>query len=115
MIPFQMQNHCQMNSMCGPYPTQEGIRQVTDVEIVWKDPGPSRRGPGVRQGGIWIDRLRPLMHHPGRWAVVDTKDSIQKASGTAAQLRGPKAKIPAGKWEFAAREGEVFARYVGPE
>lgn len=87
---------------------------MTDTEIMWKDPGPSRRGFGSTPG-VWQDRLRPLMHHPGRWAVVHTSDTAQKASGMAASLRSPKAKIPAGKWEFQARLGEVFARYVGPE
>jgi hypothetical protein len=47
--------------------------------------------------------------------MVRTADTTQKASGMAASLRKDNAKIPAGKWEFAARSGEVFARYVGPE
>lgn len=82
-------------------------------EIIWKEPPPRARGFG--RGGIWMDRLRPLMHHPGRWAVVYETDSVQKASGMAASLRGPKASRPAGKWEITARGNEVFARYVGPE
>jgi hypothetical protein len=58
-----------------------------------------------------------MMHHPGRWAVVykSPDGKSQKASGMAAALRGDKTKKPAGKWEFSARQGEVFARYIGPE
>jgi hypothetical protein len=62
-----------------------------------------------------VELLTPLLQHPGKWAMVRTADTTQKASGMAASLRKDNAKIPAGKWEFAARSGEVFARYVGPE
>lgn len=82
----------------------------------FRDP-PTRAGGtrGPAATGIWIDLLTPLVHHPGKWAMVRTADDAQKASGMAASLRKENAKIPAGKWEFAARQGEVFARYIGPE
>lgn len=92
---------------------------MTDIpsgEIEWREPGPSRRGLGSSPG-VWIDRLKPLMHHPGRWAVVYKAEDGKtgKATGMAAALRGNKTKKPAGKWDFSARQGEVFARYIGPE
>jgi hypothetical protein len=91
--------------------------------IVWKEPGPSARGTSLSQVGVWMDRLSPLVAHPGRWALVHTaelqegaKGSLSsKGSGIAAQLRSGKARIPEGKWEFTSRQGEVYARYVGPE
>lgn len=89
--------------------------QKTDA-IQWKDPAPSKRGFGSK-AGVWVDRLQPLLQHPGRWAVVYKAEDgkAQKASGMAASLRGDKTRKPAGKWEFTARADEVFARYIGPE
>ena len=105
--------------------TKPGVPQVgalhvpqdpdpTAGEIEWRDPGPSRRGFGAR-GGVWVDRLRPLMDHPGRWAVVYKTDKQTKASGMAAALRQGKTRKPEGKWDIRSRGLEVFAQYVGPE
>lgn len=98
--------------------------QATDAAptqaITWKEPGPSLRGQGLRAApGKWVELLKPLLAHPGRWAVVYTAEGegklSQKASGQAAALRSEKTRKPAGKWEFTSRQGEVFARYIGPE
>jgi hypothetical protein len=62
-----------------------------------------------------MEVLAPLVEHPGKWAVVKKAEDNQKASTTAASLRKDTARKPEGKWEFVARQGEVFARYVGPE
>lgn len=88
------------------------------VALDFRDPGPSRRGPAGRRAGVWLETLKPLIHHPGRWAVVRSYEGEKagtQASAAAATLRKPEANIPSGKWEFAARSGELFAKYIGPE
>lgn len=88
----------------------------TTAQPEFRDPPPSRSGGrSAKGGGVWMELLEPLLAHPGRWAIVRKADNVQKASGMAAALRKEGAKIPAGKWEFAARQGDVYARFVGPE
>lgn len=108
--------------MPGTRQPRKGNTQMAEVKadagtIEWRDPAPSRRGFGSGTAGVWIERLKPLTAHAGRWAVIykaeDGKTS--KASGMAASLRGEKTRKPAGKWEFTSRGCEVYARYIGPE
>ena len=95
-------------------PTAQPAEPMAQPEF--RDPPNTRSGArGPRGIGVWVELLTPLIDHPGKWAVVRKTEKPVQASGMAASLRKENAKIPPGKWEFAARQGEVFARYVGPE
>jgi hypothetical protein len=81
----------------------------------WEDPPPRTSGA---PRGVWIERLRPLMEHPNRWAIVAVKPN----AGTAAVLAHALAtryKIPPGRWEFVSRtingEHRVYGRYLGSD
>lgn len=108
-MPRQLPNQKENQTMASP--------------ITWKEPGPSLRGGPGRQPGVWLERLQPLTAHAGRWAVIHTAEATegtkatpaQKASAIASQLKKGKLRAPEGKWEFTSRQGEVFAKYVGPE
>lgn len=120
LIPFPTLTTKKRSSVPLSNPSRKGIAMTATDDafaIEWKDPAPSRRGFGSRPG-VWIERLQPLLSHPGRWAVVyrgEGEKAAQKAAGMAAALRGEKTRKPDGKWDFSARQGEVFARYIGPE
>lgn len=86
------------------------------AEPVWMDPEECATG----ERGKWIRLLTPLMDHPKRWALVDTKPSGKTAATAAMNLRRGVSRHPEGRWEFASRKLEdghsgVFARYLGPE
>ena len=83
-----------------------------DNGVVWEEP------PLPRTKGIWLERLAPLVEHPGEWARVH-ETSSQIARNTAGNLTRGVLMTPPGQWEFAARtvdgKGRVYARYLGPE
>ncbi len=87
---------------------------MTD-EIRWEDPPIVQAGRPYR----WVQVLIPLMDHPKRWAVVETRDSNEKARSTVNSLKHGRFKIPPGRWEFtnSTVDGEhrVYARYLGPD
>jgi hypothetical protein len=82
------------------------------VTIEWREPPDKLRGGG---NGIWFATLEPLMHHPGRWAMVRKCSEKQQAAMLASNLRHGRLRSPGviSEWEFVARGYEVFARYVG--
>lgn len=86
----------------------------TPTEIVWEDPAPRRTGRGG-QFGIWIERLSPLLEHPGRWAVVLESETPSRAYGIAHNLSHHRLRVPPGEWEYTARGNKVYARYLGPD
>jgi type IV secretory pathway TrbF-like protein len=79
--------------------------------IEWRDP-PDTRGGGRKQ---WRELLAPLIERPNAWAMVRAYSTPHQAAQTVWQLRNGRMTRPAGQWEFAARRGEVFARYLGEE
>jgi len=88
----------------------------TDDGTVWEDPSPASR-----QRVPWVDKLVPLLDHPGRWARIHSV-SRPSAWTIVAQLRAGQRARPPGRWEFVARgdrddrrRGHVYARYLGPE
>ncbi len=91
--------------------------------IRWEDP-PPRKQSGAP--GLWMERLTPLLDHPGRWARVHDATSRAAATQTVGRLRGrgaralDRAVIPPGRWEFRAAglpdgSGAIYARYLGPD
>lgn len=90
---------------------------MTDNGIVWEEPKPIT----PRHGNVWLERLLPLMEHPGRWARAGEVNR-SSAWAVARQLTTGIKRRPPGRWEFAARgsddnpaRGYVYARYLGPE
>lgn len=87
---------------------------MSDNGIVWEEPPAP---PTSKQKGKWLRLLRPLVEHPGEWARI--REYTRGASAYAArqQLTSPRAILPPGEWEFAARQkdgkGYLYARYLG--
>ena len=86
------------------------------VEIEFKDPPLGVNGANQ---GIWIERLDPLIDHPGRWAVVHRTQTANAAYAAAAALRAGRLAAPPGRWTFRGATdgtgGAVYVRYDGPE
>jgi hypothetical protein len=78
-------------------------------ETVWEDPPPIKN----RQPGKWVEALEPLKERPGAWARIYDAPSVQSAYSVARNLRHGLAKKPPGQWEFRARDGKIYARYLG--
>lgn len=82
------------------------------AEIAWEDPPAIIKSGGAPQK--WAKLLSPVMERPGCWARIAEYATASVARTTASNLRHRKVVIPDGVWEFVAREGRVYARYVGP-
>jgi hypothetical protein len=54
------------------------------------------------------------MKHPGKWSVLATLETAAKAASAAGHLREPRTPKPEGRWSFASREADVYARFDGP-
>ncbi len=77
------------------------------VEVIWEE-------PGELAGSVWPTRLKPLMEHRARWAMIHEYVNAAAAAAMASQLRrGYIPTVPRGEWEFAARGTKVYARYLG--
>lgn len=89
----------------------------------WADPPPIGGPQDPRS--VWMERLRPLVAHPGKWAVV--KSGLPSTCNAIAnQLRLRQRHVPPGEWEFTVRTfrrgvhvgdrsvGQIYARYIGP-
>ena len=88
----------------------------THFEIVFEDLPP--RGKRGRKGGVWVQRLAPLMDYPGDWARI-ASGPYRNMVRRAWLLNKRKLKMPEGEWEFASRKaeegvGHLYARYIGP-
>lgn len=72
---------------------------------------------GPHGTGIWVERLQPLLAHPGRWAEVYQAETPHRAGNIVQSLRIRRVRIPRPdeSWSFAQRDLRVFARYDGPE
>lgn len=81
-------------------------------DIEWRDPPSAYSG---RKAGDWANVLLPLMERPGQWAMVRRYENKASCQASAYALRNRRLKYPAGSWEFVARDGELFVRYLGPE
>lgn len=75
----------------------------------WKDPPP----PGSGMRGVWMEILRPLTKHPGRWARIHVADEPELAQHTVSNLNRRLVQIPYpdASWEFVARGCEVYGRF----
>ena len=80
------------------------------MSIEWREPP---AGNDKRGGSQWAKTLEPLRERPTVWAMVRAFGSHNGAAQAVTRLR--KNDNLDGKWEFVARDTEVFARYVGPE
>lgn len=83
---------------------------MTSTEIEWREP-PAK---STQRRTVWAARLTPLLNNPTVWAMVQRCNNDKAATQTVNRLRHAD-NLPPGKWEFAADNDEVFARYVGPE
>lgn len=81
---------------------------MAEVRFVKEIPPPGRHNP-------WMDRLRPLVTHPGRPAEIFIADSAENARDAVKNLNARKVIIPRPDhhWVFTARENVVFAIYKG--
>jgi len=73
--------------------------------------------PPIARGGKYKEIVDSLMEHRGKWAPIERKKDIRQARSFANNIRnGALVDFrPAGTFEAAAREHEVWVRYVGPE
>jgi hypothetical protein len=80
-------------------------------EVDWREPPPKGKGGH----GKWEATLKPLVRHPGRWAMIFRAKTPLQAQQTRENLNQRKVNIPLpdDDWGFAAREQEVFAIYRG--
>lgn len=97
-------------------------RHITKVITpVFGNPPPTRSGTGK---GIWKEILKPLIDHPGEWAVVQEFMTERGADHAAQNLRKSPSAKPDGRWEFTVRsdppdpEAEkgrsvLWARFMG--
>lgn len=66
----------------------------------WAEPPPIGGPQDPRS--YWMERLRPLVEHPGRWAVI--KSGLPSTINQAANMmRTRQVHIPPGEWEFTVR------------
>lgn len=71
---------------------------------------------GGRPRDPWLERLQVPLHDPGHsYRVYCDEEHPRRAVAHAAALRDGHRAIPPGRWEFVAREGKVYATYLGPE
>lgn len=79
------------------------------MTIEFRDPPVQVKSPGGPSR--YRSVLAELAEHPKRWAVMGEKDNANRASALRTYLK----RIAGPDYEFAARKGEVFGRYIGPE
>lgn len=81
------------------------------VEIEWSEPPDNPRALGNTKYGAVAAQLKS---RPGEWAKIADFTSPQSARNFAGNLRrGLGVWSPKGHFEAVAREGKVWARYVG--
>lgn len=81
------------------------------LDVEWVDgPPPGGRGRPVP---LLTELLGDLMEHPKRWAIIDRRAKPASAANTW-RNRAKAPKNAEHLWEFAGREGAVYARYLGP-
>jgi hypothetical protein len=87
------------------------VGAVLGDSVVWEQPPPRKDADRV---GAWERRLMPLRERPGEWARVKDGLTERTAQTYASELRRTKRyRKPAGRYEFAARGGAIYARYLG--
>lgn len=82
-------------------------------DVVWEElPRRVQRGGRPR---VWESRLTQFTGNPGEWGVVENYEGdLYRAQTTASNLRHH-AVLPPGRWEFKARLGVVYGRYLGEQ
>lgn len=95
-----------------PEPEPDEEEGESDLKYVDKPPAP-------RSGGTsWMETLLPLTtpEGRGRWARVKVFDLPEQANWAQNNLarRANRIPDPDGEWEFAARAGVLYAKYVTP-
>lgn len=85
-------------------------------DLAWEEPSPQVRGRPQAESP-WVQRLRPLMENPGRWARVAERDA-PLIGNVSTQVKGA-IKHLGGRWEHTTRRnsgrGRFYVRYLGPE
>ena len=88
------------------------------VEIRFETPPDDLRSH-ARPRGWHAETAKRLRRRPAEWAVIDARDTAQKAGGMAYAIRAAQLRAyePAGAFQAVARkvEGEyrIYARFVG--
>ncbi len=72
------------------------------------------RGSDTKRGRPWVKRLGKLHTRPNEWAIVFRSKSRGTAGAIATFLKQGKFHMPAGRFEFATRDCNVYARWIGP-
>ena len=62
---------------------------------------------------MYLFYLNPLVGIYDRWCNVRGYRTPNAAACAASALRSGRYDIPAGKWEFASRGCDLYARYLG--
>jgi hypothetical protein len=95
------------------------------VSTSWVDEVPPIGGPLDPQA-VYVERLRPLLAEPGRWAIIKS-GTAASCHGAAQALRLRQYHVPLGQWEFTVRTfrrgvhigrggtANLYARYLGPD
>lgn len=71
------------------------------MSTTWVDEVPPIGGPLDPQS-TYVERLRPLVSNPGRWAIIKSGTPSNMAQ-TARALRLRQYHVPPGRWEFKVR------------
>lgn len=81
------------------------------VTVEWQTPPPPRLSNGVR----WLSEADELRTRPGEWARITDGRSPHSARSMVWQINSGAlvAFRPAGDYEGCARDGTVFARWLG--
>lgn len=78
----------------------------------WQDPPKKPLGRSL----VWPGRLEPARERIGVWARVWHYDSALTAKSAVYHLRrGMTTGVNPKEWEFVDSDGDVYARYLGPD
>lgn len=70
--------------------------------------------PKAKGNSKWHEVVLALRERPGEWAKIATRGTKESARNFASEIRRGSGNFrPAGAFEAVARDGQVWARYVG--
>lgn len=80
------------------------------MSITWQEP-PAK----VHSDVAWVEEVAELRANPGRWALLVEKGTRHGATSMVYTINSGQLKAfrPPGDFEACARQGAVYARYLG--